>query len=47
MQELIRDYVRIIVSVIIGVFAVGILAYTCVCMAAYMEFFSDCLMGGG
>ncbi len=47
MQELIRDYGRIIVSVIMGVFAVGILAYTCVCMAAYIEFFSDCLMGGG
>ncbi len=47
MQELIRDYGRIIVSVIMGVFAVGILAYTCVCMAAYMEFCSDCLMGGG
>lgn len=47
MQELIREYGRVIVSVIVGVITAVILVYTCVCIAAYIEFFSDCLMGGG
>lgn len=47
MQELMREYGRILVSVIAGVMAVGILVYACICMAAYFEFFADCLMGGG
>lgn len=46
MQELIREYGKVIVSVIVGVFAVALLAYACVCIAAYMEYFADSLMGG-
>lgn len=46
MQELIREYGGALLSAIVGMFAVGLLVYACFCIAAYMEFFADRLMGG-
>lgn len=46
MQELIREYGGAVLSAVVAVFAVGMLAYVCVCIASYMEFFADRLMGG-
>lgn len=46
MQELIREYGKVIVSVLAGMLAVGIVAYACVCIAAYMGYVADSLMGG-
>lgn len=46
MQELIREYGGALLSAIVGMFAVGLLVYAYFCIAAYMEFFADRLMGG-
>lgn len=46
MQELVREYGGAIVSAIVGVFAIGLLIYACSCIASYMEFFADRMMGG-
>lgn len=45
MHELIREYGRGIVSAVTGVFVVGLLIYACRCIASYMAFFADLLMG--
>ncbi len=47
MSELIREYGAAMVSALVGALAVGLLVYSCVQIASYLEFFSDCLMGGG
>lgn len=46
MQDLIREYGRVMLSVLAGTVAVGILVYACAEIAIYLEFFADELMGG-
>lgn len=46
LQDLIREYGRVMLSVLAGTVAVGILVYACAEIAIYLEFFADELMGG-
>ncbi len=46
MQDLIQEYGRVMLSVLVGALAVGLLVYACAEIAIYLEFFADKLMGG-
>lgn len=46
MNELIKEYGNILVTVLVCVLVLAVIGYLCVYIAEYMVFFADCLMGG-
>lgn len=46
MSELIKEYGKILLSVMAGVLVIGVLGYAYKSIIVYMEYFADRLMGG-
>ncbi len=46
MQQLIKEYGRTAFAVLAGGLVTGLLGYACYCIAMYLSYFAEWLMGG-